>query len=185
MPPLPNAEAQDESRLPVITGYCSNQAGFEKGGTLSSGQLIKITHKRSSPHHPAFIKVGFISAPLSHTGTSPFVSTIGARWQNKAAVWSVLKRYLRRQKNEPLSPSSAHAHHRTHAHHLPHRCGFQGKEKGDGVVEVSGENSGLRWRVLEVFLLQASTAPVGMGATMGCSCHWAAEFTSKHSQDMH
>lgn len=33
----------------VITGYCSNQAGFERECTLSFGQLIKITHKRSFP----------------------------------------------------------------------------------------------------------------------------------------
>ena len=38
-----------EPRSPVIIGYCSNQAAFERGDKLSPGQLIKIKHKRGSP----------------------------------------------------------------------------------------------------------------------------------------
>ena len=38
-----------EPRSPVIIGYCSNQAAFERGDELSPGQLIKIKHKRCSP----------------------------------------------------------------------------------------------------------------------------------------
>lgn len=45
----PTPLQMNEPRSLVITGYCSNQAGFERGGALSFGQLIKITHKRGSP----------------------------------------------------------------------------------------------------------------------------------------
>ena len=50
----------NEHRSPVITGYCSNQAGFEREGTLSFGQLIKITHKcgwvyKSGTHFRSFV----------------------------------------------------------------------------------------------------------------------------------
>lgn len=57
----------NEHRSLVITGYCSNQASFEREGTLSFGQLIKITHKRGSPpswvyksgtHFSSFVSCG-------------------------------------------------------------------------------------------------------------------------------
>lgn len=87
----------NEPRPSVITGYCSNQAGFEKRGMLSYGQLIKITRKRSAPIILGLLKWGLISAPLSQAGTSAFVSTTGARWQNKAFCLECLQRDLTRQ----------------------------------------------------------------------------------------
>lgn len=45
--PIP--QQMDEHRSLVITGYCSNQGGFEREGALVFGQLIKITHKRAFP----------------------------------------------------------------------------------------------------------------------------------------
>lgn len=92
-----NLSQINEPRSSVITAYCSNQAGFERRGTLSFGQLIKITRKRGSPIILGLLKWGLISAPLSPAGTPAFVSTTGARWQNKAFCLECLQKDLKRQ----------------------------------------------------------------------------------------
>lgn len=107
-----NLSQMNEPRPSVITGYCSNQAGFERRGTLSYGQLIKITRKRGSPIILGLLKWGLISAPLSQAGTSAFVSTTGARWQNKAFLPGVLTEGS--QKAEPLAWLHHFAAHSIH-----------------------------------------------------------------------